>query len=64
MLHDNDLKLRMYFWSKWSVLLAWVADKLKSEKMPKGRGRKMYGDTHVIQLRVTHGLITKRVNYN
>ena len=60
MLHENDLKLRMYFWSKWSVLLA--ADKLKSEKMPKGRGRKRYGDTFVIQLRVTDGLINKRVN--
>ena len=45
MLHENDLKLGMYFWAKWSVLLAWVADKVKSEKMRKGRGRKRYGDT-------------------
>ena len=62
LLHENDLKLGMYLWSKWSVLLAWVAYKLKSEKMLKGRWRKRYGDTLVILLRVTHGLITKRVN--
>ena len=61
-LHENDLKLGMYFWPKWSVLLAWVADKVKSEKMRKGRGRKRYGDTLVIQPRVTHGLITNRVS--
>ena len=35
LLHENDLKLRMYLWSKWSVLLAWVVDKLKSKKTAK-----------------------------
>ena len=60
-LHENDLKLGVYFWPKWSVLLAWVADKVKSEKCEKDADARD-GDTLVIQPRVTHGLITNRVS--
>ena len=62
LLHENDLKLGMYFWPKWSVLLAWVADNSKKRKKSEKDADARDMETLVIQPRVTHGLVTNRVS--
>ena len=61
LLHENDWKLGMYFWAKWCVPWAWVADKLNAIKCQKDADARD-GYTLVFQLRNKHGLNNKRGN--